>query len=295
MIYLNGNFIDQDEAKIETNDRGFLLSDGIFETIRVYSGVISRLSDHYNRLKKSADFLNIPFVMSFNELNLALHTLLEKSDLKDKDASMRLTLTRGTGPRGLLPPEKVNPTVMITAFFFPETVHKPYKVMISQIKRNESSPLSNIKSLCYLDNIIARKQADEKGFNECIFLNTQGHVACGSVANIFIVTDKGIVTPRIEDGILPGITRSVVIKICEENNIRVFEQTILLSDLLTAKEVFFTNRLIEIQPVIQINEQLINDGNIGQMTTMLQTLYRNNLAYSESKDSLDEIFNLKCH
>lgn len=280
MIYLNGKFVSQSDAKIESNDRGFLLSDGIFETMRVYDGEVACISDHYERLKKSAKFLDIPFSMTYQELNAIVSQLLEKCELKGKNASVRLTLTRGTGPRGLLPPENVNPTLMLTAFPLASNVVKPFKVIVSEVRRNEFSPLSNIKSLCYLDNIIARRNAAKNGADECIMLNTKGNIACASVANVFIVTEKGVITPPLEDGVLPGITRKMVIAICKANNIPVFEEPISEANLLKAKEVFFTNRLIEIQPVFQVNNTLINNGKVGEKTSMLQTLYRNHVANS---------------
>lgn len=256
----------------------FLLSDGIFETMRCYEGMILSLSDHYTRLKKSADFLGIPFSMSLEELKSVTKSLLERNMLIDKDASLRMTLTRGTGPRGILPPESVKPTLMITAFPFQAHVPKLLKVIISTIRRNESSPLSNIKSLCYLDSVLARRDAAKVGADECIFLNTTGNVACASVANIFLVTSKGVITPRLEDGVLPGITRKIIIEICKSNNIPVFEEAISEADLMKSKEVFFTNRLVEIQPVIQINTTLINEGKVGDMTAHLQKLYKNFVA-----------------
>jgi len=275
MIYLNGKFVSHQEAALAYNDRGFLLSDGIFETMRAYDGEISCLSDHYQRLKTSAEFLGIPFSMTLDEMRDVTYKLLERCELQGKNASLRLTLTRGTGPRGLLPPEKVTPTIMISAFSFVSSILKPLKVVISKIKRNESSPLSNIKSLCYLDNILARQDAGRKGADECVMLNTHGYVACASVANIFIVTSKGVITPCIADGVLPGVTRKTIISICEANNIPIYEEKITEIDLIKAKEIFFTNRLIEIQPVSQVNDILINKGEIGEVTSMLQKLYKN--------------------
>lgn len=277
MIYLNGKIVPEKEAKLEYNDRGFLLSDGLFETMRAYEGKVACLTDHYERLKKSAQYLNIPFSMCIQEMENIVNQLLEKCELNGKNASLRLTLTRGTGPRGLLPPENVNPTIMLTAFPFANNQVKPIKAIVSEIRRNESSPLSNIKSLCYLDNIMARQIAANQSADECIMLNTKGDVACASVANIFMVTAKGISTPRIEDGVLPGITRKTVITICKENNIPIFEEQIKEPALIKAKEIFLTNRLIEIQPVVEINKCLINSGKVGSVTLMIQALYKNYL------------------
>jgi len=274
MIYLNGVFVSDDDGKIYSNDRGFLLSDGIFETMRAYDGVVANLTDHYDRLKKSADYLGIPLSITAQKLMEITKALLEKNALDEKNSSLRLTLTRGTGPRGLLPPANINPTLMITAFPFTGSIANHVKVIISNIRRNETSPLCNIKSLCYLDNIIAKRDAMAKGADDCLLLNTKGFLACGSIANIFIVTEKGILTPRIEDGALPGITRKALLNLSKSNGYPIFEESINESDVVKAKEVFFTNRLIEIQPVIQVNSNTINNGEVGEVTTALIKLYK---------------------
>ncbi len=283
-IYLNGNFISDQDVKIEHNDRGFLLSDGIFETMRAYDGSVFCLEAHYERLTKSAKFLEISFTITLQEFKRIINNLLKANELNDKNASLRVTLTRGTGPRGLIPPENVNPTLMATAFPFTPSTPKPSKVIISQIRRNEFSPLSNIKSLCYLDNILARSDANKKGVDECILLNTIGNVACASVANVFLVTENGVITPRLQEGALPGITRKVIMDLCKANNIPVFEQAITEVDLMKAKEVFFTNRLIEIQPVVEVNSKLINGGKVGEVVLLLQKLYKNKIINSFEKN-----------
>lgn len=291
MIYLNGNYVTDQDAKLEHNDRGFLLSDGIFETMRSYDGKIFSLSSHFERLKKSAEFLGIPFFLTLQDLSDVVYSLLEKNALDGKNASLRITLTRGTGPRGLLPPDNVKPTLMIATFPFTGAISNPLKVIISEIRRNETTPLSNIKSLCYLDNILARRDAMKQGADECILLNTKGQVACASVANVFIVTSKGIITPRLENGVLPGITRRIVIDLCKENGLPVFEGVISEEELMNAKEIFLTNRLIEIQPVIEVNSKLINEGKIGDVVISLQKLYKNLVAIqcNSKKESTEKV------
>lgn len=274
MIYLNGKFFTEQKAKLNFNDRGFLLGDGIFETMRAYDGKIFCLSDHYERLKDAAHYLGIPFEYSLGKIKKISKELLSVNALDGKNASLRLTLTRGSGPRGLLPPKHIKSTLMFTAFPFLNKTFNPLNVVISPIRRNEFSPLSRIKSLCYLDNIIAKTQAVAKGADECILLNTQGNVVCGSAANLFIVTEKGIITPPVEDGTLPGITRKILIKICKEKSFPLFEETINQSVLIEVKEIFFTNQLIEIQPVIKINNHLINEGCIGNITIILKKHYK---------------------
>jgi branched-chain amino acid aminotransferase len=164
---------------------------------------------------------------------------------------------------------------MITVAPYPVSQHAPVKLYISNItRRNERSPLSNIKSLCYLDNVLAKIEAVENKKDDAIILNTKDNVACTSAGNIFIVTnDNTIITPRIQDGILPGITRKSVIEICQENGIALIEQAITVDDLLAAKEVFITNSIVEVQSVASINNQLVNTGLCGELTAKIQNFY----------------------
>jgi branched-chain amino acid aminotransferase len=275
MIFLNGEFIPSNQFKIESNDRGFLLSDGLFETMRVYNGKVLGLEDHYARLVAGAAVLKMPVPIKLEEMNAIILKLLEANELSQKDATLRITLTRGSGPRGLLPPADPKPTVMVTVAPYPVSQHAPVKLHISNTtRRNERSPLSNIKSLCYLDNVLAKMEAVENKADDAVLLNTKDHVASASAGNIFIVTsDNKIITPRIEDGILPGITRKSVIEICKENGIPLVEQAITVEDLLAAKEVFITNSIVEIQPVASINNQLVNKGQAGELIAKIQDFY----------------------
>src|SRR5205085_322053 len=151
----------------------------------------------------------------------------------DKDASLRLTVTRGSGPRGLLPPSNPQPTVMLVAFSIVSHSHHAVSVVVSDIRRNEFSPLANIKSLSYLDNVLAKKRAIRDGFDEAILLNTVGNVAEASAANVFIVTDQSqLITPRLQDGVLPGITRQVVLDIAKELKLSVFERAVLPEEIM---------------------------------------------------------------
>jgi branched-chain amino acid aminotransferase len=275
MIYLNGEFIPPHQFKIEANDRGLLLSDGLFETMRVYEGSVFGLEEHYNRLVSGAAVLKIPVPLKLEELNVIIAKLLETNELSQKDATLRVTLTRGAGPRGLLPPADPKPTLMVTVAPFPAAHHAPVKLHICEItRRNERSPLSRIKSLCYLDNVLAKMEAVENKADDAVLLNTRENVACASAGNIFIVTSDGtVITPRIEDGILPGITRNAVIELCKENHFSILEKSITAEDLLAAKEVFITNSVMEVQPVATINNKLVNKGEVGEVTAKIQALY----------------------
>lgn len=276
MFYFNGKILPDEHVSIDPRDRGFLLSDGLFETMRAYGGKIFCLREHWERLESSAATLGIPLPITFEALKQATHELLEAQDLLDKDASLRLTLTCGTGPRGLLPPNPPTPTLMITASLLnPKPFHSINAVVVTSTKRNEYSPLSKIKSLNYLDNIIARKEAVDKGADEGILLNTKDIVAEATAANVFIVTDRDeILTPRIEDGILPGITRKTVLEICKQLALPIVEKSIKLETLLSAKEIFLTNSIIEINPVLKLNDKNISYGAPGETTKSIFDEYQ---------------------
>lgn len=276
MIYLNGQFLSPDQAKIATNDRGFLLSDGLFETIRVYQGKPFALKEHWARLTKAAEVLELPIELSYEKTEKIITELLDLNTLKGAEANLRLTITRGTGPRGLNYPDDTKPTVMIAAFpYVAHTIH-PANVTISTIRRNEYSPLANIKSLSYLDNVLARREAVKQHFDEAILLNTQGNIVEASAANIFLVTKNDIlVTPRLEDGALPGITRQMVLKLAAKNHIRTEERSIQPKELLTAKEIFLTNSIIEIQAIKQIQDRTLHcDEKTTPITHKLQAAYK---------------------
>jgi len=274
MIYLNGEFVSESQFKIEPHDRGLLLSDGLFETMRIYDGKIFCLEEHYARLLHGSSILKIPVSLSLEQLNQIILRLLRENGLFNKNATLRITLTRGPGPRGLAPPLEPKPTIMMVVAPFPSIQHPPLKLSVSNItRRNERSPLSNLKTLGYLDNILAKMDALENKADDAIMLNTRDKVACTSAGNIFIVIHHNtVVTPRIEDGILPGITRKLIIDACKEYHIPLMEKELAVDDLINAKEIFITNSVLEVQPVAMINHQLINQGKIGEVTTKIQDI-----------------------
>ena len=275
MIYYNGTFILPNEFRMNADDRGLLLGDGLFETMRVYHGRVFCLHAHYERMVHGASILKIPLPITAITLDTVILQLLEKNGLNNKNAIIRVTLTRGSGLRGLLPSPNMQPTLMITAMPFTAQQQKPVTLHISkQTRRNEQSPLSQIKSLCYLDNILARMEAVENHADDAILLNTKGHIASASAANIFIVTNNGvIITPAIEEGVLQGIARHTIITICKEKNIPLVEKAVSVEELGRAKEIFISNSIIEIQAVLSINGRVINNGETGEITRKLQNEY----------------------
>jgi branched-chain amino acid aminotransferase len=283
VIYINGNFFPENDAKINCNDRGFLLSDGLFETLRIYAGLPHYLQEHWERLQNGANFLKIPLPIDITELKLIISTLLQYNNLSTSAASIRLTLSRGTGPRGLAPPAVISPTLVLSATPLLPIRKITANVFITSIPRNELSPLSQIKSLNYLDNMLAHCEALENNADEGVLLNTQGNIAEASTSNIFIVTKDGIITPRLQDGALPGVTRKIVIALCKENQLPLLETSITVSQLLQAREIFLTNSIIEIKPVIKVNQHIISNGTIGKITALVQANFQKKLFSSTNQ------------
>jgi branched-chain amino acid aminotransferase len=204
-LWLNGALVPASEARIDPMDRGLTLGDGLFETLRVRDGVPRHAALHLARLRKGAGVLGIDVPLDDARIMVAFGEVLAANGLSE--AVLRLTLTRGAGPRGIAPSPAARPTLLITASpmaAMPETI----SVVISQsTRRNEFSPLSGVKSLNYLDNVIARREAIALQANDAILLNTRGFVAEACVANVFVFKNGEWMTPFVSDGALPGIFR----------------------------------------------------------------------------------------
>jgi branched-chain amino acid aminotransferase len=252
MIYLNGAIIPPDFARIDPADRGFTLADGLFETLRAYGGKPFRLEDHLLRLSSSAEALGIPLLFDVPVIAEAVMDVLAANQLAD--AAIRITVTRGTGPRGLAPPEDVKPTLMVAA-----TAYAPLPEVCSAaivgIRRNEGSPLSRIKSLAYLDNVLAAGEAARLGCEEAILLNNAGRVAGGARANLFAVIHGRLVTPPLSEGVLPGIARRVVMELMPAE-----EAALGPADLAQASEILLTNSLFEIRSVGRLDDRELGPG-----------------------------------
>lgn len=255
MIYLNGRLVELSEGVISLSDRGLTLGDGLFETMRAYAGKVFCLKAHWDRLVEGLAVLKMPNPLIYEEFEHAVNEVLSANGLSKADASLRFTVTRGSGPRGLGLPPQTKPTYFLTAAPYMPHAHTAIKVMISDIRRNEYSIAASVKSVNYLDNIIARDEATEKGFGEVILLNTKGFLAEASTSNVFIVLEGCILTPPLKDGALAGITRRIVMDLCKELGLELKEQSVSVEMLNTASEVFLTNSLFEIQSVTQLDER----------------------------------------
>jgi branched-chain amino acid aminotransferase len=262
-LSLNGKLVDADEARIDPTDRGFTLGDGVFETIAVRKGSVRHMAAHLNRLKLGCSVLRIKLAYDDPTLKKLIQETAAANNLED--AAVRLTLTRGPGDRGLVPPMRQRPTLLITAAPLPPPPTPARVIVATGTRRNELSPLARIKSLNTLDNVLARAEATNAGADDAILLNTHGNIAESSVANIFLLVDGGLLTPPVSDGALPGIARGEVIRLthAEERN--------LTPDMLNrASEVFLTNAL-GIRPVVAVGDVSVGDGEPGLITQLLAT------------------------
>lgn len=219
IYYSNGLYYVDSTLTIPVTDRGFLLADGLFETVYIKDRPPLFLTDHYSRLQDAASVIKIPFDLTLPQLEKIIGKLIDENFSDDEtEGSLRITLTRGSGPRGIGIPCEVSPSLFVTVS--PSNgVHpdNPLSLFVGSIWRNESSPVSRIKSLAYLDNILARDEAVQNGATDAVMLNSKGEVACITIGNIFVVNSHGeILTPPLETGILPGITRRYVIELCSK-------------------------------------------------------------------------------
>ncbi|WP_431860995.1 aminotransferase class IV [Azospirillum sp.] len=260
-VWLNGVLLAAEAARIAPDDRGLLLGDGLFETLRVSGGRPLRLDRHLARLRAGAEILALPVPLDDPGLAAAMDALLARRGLSE--ASLRLTLSRGPGPRGLLPPAEPTPTLLITAAPLPPPLPPARVVMAQGTRRNEHSPLSRIKSLSYLDGVLARQEAARRGADDALLLNTAGRIAEASAANLFLRLDDALVTPPVSEGPLPGVLRAAVLEAFP-----VVERPVTVEDLLLAEEAFLTSSL-GVRPVIAIDGQPVGDGRPGVVATRL--------------------------
>lgn len=243
-IWLNDALVEASDAAISPQDRGFTLGDGVFETMKVVQGQALRLDGHLARLWEGAQLLRLP--MPARDLAAAITDVIEANGLSE--AVVRLTLSRGVGPRGILPPPEPHATLVITASPLPAPL-PPARVCLSRrTRRNEHSPLARIKSLNYLDNIIARQEAAERGHDDALLMNTQGRIAEGTYANLFVVLDGHLVTPPIAEGALPGILRREVLAAGGR------EMPLTTEALARAEEAFLTSSL-GIRSILSIEDR----------------------------------------
>ena len=264
-VFWGGQLVAASKARVDFVDRGLTLGDGLFETIAVRDGRAARLNAHLIRLRDGADIIGLNVPLGDQELSAALQDVIDANGISE--GILRLTLTRGPAPRGLLPPVPAQPSLLITGAAQDETMAKGVNAVIATVtRRNEHSPLSGIKTIGFLDEILAAREAALRGADEALLLNSSGNLAEATVANLFLVIDGGTVTPPVIDGALPGVMRAEVIKV-----LAAAKRTLKPADLAIASEAFLTNSL-GIKPLIMVDGAPIGDGKSGPVTAKAQKI-----------------------
>jgi len=276
-IYIDGNFFDEKTAKISVFDHGLLYGDGVFEGIRAYNGRVFKLAEHIERLMCSARAILLKIPLSRQELMKAVVQTCRRN--KIRDGYIRLVVTRGVGSLGLNPYTCKRPSVIIIAdkiqLYPPEHYKRGLTIITVPTTRNLHSALNPaIKSLNYLNNILAKIEAINGGCEEAIMLNAQGFVAECTGDNIFMVKGKCLATPPLSSGALYGITRGVVIDLARENGLSVSEPDVTRYDLFNADECFLTGTGAEIIAVVKIDGRIIGKGKPGPITGKLIKRYK---------------------
>lgn len=279
VVYIDGKFHPKTDAKISVYDHGLLYGDGVFEGIRAYDNAVFRLKEHIERLYRSARSIMLQVPMTHEQMITAVLRTLTKNKLKD--AYIRLVVTRGVGDLGLDPRKCAKATVIIItepaiALHSKEKRENGITAMVTWVKRDPVDATSHeVKSLNYLNSVLAKIESNTAGIDEAICLDKTGFVSEGVAENIFIVKEDNLFTPPTSTGALPGITRATVMELAEKLGYTVNERNVTPNELFTADEVFLTGTAAEITAVREVNGRMIGTGKIGPITSkLLREFYR---------------------
>ncbi|CAM3898688.1 MULTISPECIES: branched-chain-amino-acid transaminase [Paenibacillus] len=276
-IYLDGEFVTKENAKVSVFDHGFLYGDGIFEGIRIYNGNIFKCKEHLDRLYDSAKSIDLVIPLAYDELLEAMAETIRRNDMRD--GYIRLVVSRGAGNLGLDPRRCPKPTVLIIveqlAIYSEEAYLNGLRAVSVAQRRNIPDALNpKIKSLNYLNNILVKIQSNFAGADEAIMMNAQGYVTEGSGDNIFIVKNGVVTTPPCYLGALEGITRQAIIELCGKLDIPLKEEPFSMHDVYIADEVFFTGTAAEVIAAREIDGRTIGKGQAGPITLRLLEEFR---------------------
>src|SRR4029077_8682999 len=276
-IYIDGKFYPEASAKVSVLDHGLLYGDGIFEGIRFYNGRVFRLEEHLDRLWDSARSICLEIPMTIREVTEAVLETIRQNHLRD--GYIRLLVTRGVGNLGLNPVQCKHPSVIIiaaTIALYHENIYRKGLTIVTCATRRTSPAALNpaVKSLNYLNNVMARIEASLAGADEALMLNEAGNVAEGTADNIFVVKRGQLFTPPVAAGALRGVTRLVACEIAAEFGIKVTETVITRHDVFVADECFLTGTAAEIVPVVKADGRVIGSGKPGPISTQLIARFR---------------------
>ena len=287
-VFLNGKIVDREDAKISVFDRGFLLGDGLFETMRAYRGKVFRVKDHLARLERGAKRMGIP-LPALSQLESAIDQTIRANE--KPEAVVRLTVSRGAGRLGIVPSKEYSLQTTIAIIveelpaWSPEMYEQGVSVVVTADRRNQLSALTAVKTTNFAPNVLASMEARRAHAVEAVFLNTRGNVAEGATSNVFIVSGGYVVSPFEEDGLLSGVTRQVVIELCEELQLPFVRKNLTAPELWKAEECFLTGTTKEIMPVVRVDEHRVASGKPGPVTLKLLAAYRERVRVETRADS----------
>ena len=274
IVYLNGEYLNAKEAKISIADNGFLFGYGVFGATRIYNGKVFRLESHLSRLQKSTARLGI--IVDTLELRTPVLETIRANERED--GLVRITITAGEG--SLIPDLRncTDPSILITATPYeppiPDMYQKGFKAIVSTLRRQSGSPVSEMKTLNYLESMLARQEARKAGYDDALLLNEKGNLSESSAGNVFMVKNGVLKTPPENSGFISGVVREVVMEIASELNIKYLETDLGLEDLYQADETFLTNSIIEVMPLVSVNDRTIGTGQPGIVTGKILERFR---------------------
>jgi branched-chain amino acid aminotransferase len=276
-VYIDGEYYPKSQAKVSVYDHGLLYGDGVFEGIRAYNGIVFKLNEHIDRLYRSAHALRLTIPLTKEEMTKMVLETLRKNNLRD--AYIRLVVTRGIGDLGLDPRKCPKPTVIIItdtiSIMSSEAKEKGITTMIAWVRRNSvDSTTHEIKSLNYLNSVIAKMEATANGVDEAICLDKNGLISEGVGENLFIVKGDKLITPPSSSGALAGITAKFTINLAKSLGYEVAETNLTPFQLFTADEAFFTGTAAEVVPIREVNKRQIGSGSPGPITKKLMAAFQ---------------------
>jgi branched-chain amino acid aminotransferase len=277
LAYINGRIMPQSEARVSINDRGWLYGDAVFETLRTYTGRIFKLKEHLERLERSAALIGLELPLSRQGFDDALRELLGRQAARG-DLMIRITVSRGAGGTGLFPASGSKPTVVIQPrelpAYSPATFSEGWSLIVAKTSRNYPGSIDpRIKSTNFLNNVLAKREAIAAGADDALMLNHRGFVAESTSSNFFAVQGSRLHTPSVDDGILPGITRGLVLALAVKAGLTVVEKSITVDAVLQCDEAFLTLTSAGIIPVVSIDGARLGEGRPGAATGRLREMY----------------------
>ena len=271
-VFLNDKLVDVEQAHVPVTDSGFLYGAGLFETMRSHNGVVFRLEDHLDRLFQSAASLSINHDHDKEFLTKAVNELLVANELTE--ARLRLTLTNGPITETV---DQVQPTLLITAsplqLYPPEYYQTGAMVVLCPYRQNPTDPICGHKTTNYYPRLLALSLARQKQAAEALWFTTDNRLAEACVSNVFLVKGSVLQTPPLGTPVLPGVARKAVCRIAERESITSIEKDLYISDVLEADEIFLTNVVMEVLPVIQVEKHTIGEGKVGPITHELRRCF----------------------